>query len=352
MKMKSRVARSLIVLVSAASLGGCGGASFGSAPNAAPAARFGARLAPQTAVIVPPARHHDRRASWISRGVADINRLLFVSDDVTDDVDIFAMPSMVLKGTLTGFSEPSGLCADRSGSVWVTNTTASDVLRYSRTGKPLGTLTLPGEYPVGCAVNQATGALAVANLTETNGGAGNVTIFPGGGRKRTTYANPNQYEYFFLAYDSAGDLYVDGFDQAFNYVLSELPSGTTTMSTLTISGGTIYYPGGLSWDGVGSYLVVGDQQCGGAISSCLYWVTVSGSAATITGSTPLTNADGSACDVDEGALSPLGDYFAGPCIAQDSTPSIAAVWPYSAGGAPTRSTTSVTYPVGTTISNK
>lgn len=353
MNVASPAARALVILVSAAWIAGCGGgASLGPTGAGVAGLRFGERLAPHTSLIVPAVRHHDRRASWVAPGTANLGRLLFVDDDVTDDVYLYSLPAMTLKGMLTGFSEPSGMCSDSRGRVWVTDATASRVRKYSRSGKLVGGLSLPGEYPVGCAVNQTTGDLAVASITDTSGGPGNVTIFQGGVAHGTPYVNPNQYEYFFIAYDPAGNLYVDGFDQSFNSMISELPVGSSpTMQTLAITGGTIYYPGGLTWYARGSYLLAGDQACGGTIGSCEYWVTVSGSAATITGSTPLTNTDGSACDVDQGTLSPLGNYFAGPCIAQGSVPSIAAVWPFSAGGAPTRYT-SVTYPVGSAISNK
>ena len=39
-------------------------------------------------------------------------RLLYVSDPVANVVVVFSLPDLVLRGTLTGFSKPHGLCSD------------------------------------------------------------------------------------------------------------------------------------------------------------------------------------------------------------------------------------------------
>jgi sugar lactone lactonase YvrE len=77
--------------------------------------------------------------------------LLFICDYGANDVDIFTMPQMALKGQLTGLSFPEGECTDASGNVWVANTGASAMQLYSRTGTLLKTLSVAGEYPSGCA---------------------------------------------------------------------------------------------------------------------------------------------------------------------------------------------------------
>ncbi len=136
-------------------------------------------------------------------------------------------------------------------------------------------------------------------------------------------------------------------------MISELPSGSGTMHTVNYSGGTIGFPGGVNWDRVNGQLVVNDQECHGAYASCVYQLTVSGSSATIVGSTPLNNFDGTACDVDQGTIAPFSKYFAGPCISFAYSVSSVARWAYPLGGTPGDYNDSVVVePIGSAISNK
>lgn len=300
-----------------------------------------------TSVNVPKV-HSDKGKSHVSPDAAGLPRLLFVSDDSSNDVYMFSMPTMTLKGTLTGFSEPQGMCTDASGNIWITNTGTFQIIQYSRTGTMLKSLTDPNGYPVGCAVNKANGDLAVTNIVNTSGN-GTVEIYSNATGTPASYSNPSQTENFFDAYDSSGNLYVDG-DGGAGFSLSELPSGSSSMHTIGLSGGTITFPGGVNWTQQ-TGLVVGDQECNGS-GSCLDAVSVSGSSGTITGTTPLTNSDGGACDVDQSTVSPQGNYFGGGCISLTSAPSTADRWAYPGGGIPTNYSTSVLYPVGAAISNK
>jgi len=133
------------------------------------------------------------------------------------------------------------------------------------------------------------------------------------------------------------------------FSLSRLPNGSSTMSTVTISGGTITFPGGVNWR-PSTGLIVGDQEC--SSGSCQDAISVSGSTGTITGSTPLTNYNGGGCDVDQATISPFGKFFAGGCITTGTAASTADRWAYPAGGEPTNYSTSVSEPIGAAISNK
>jgi NHL repeat len=364
MRISRSAAYALSALAAAALLAACSGSggsqSTGYSPTSGVGAPMGAHLPglpnhsqfPANTAVKTPNVHRDHHKSWVSPDVKLAPRLLFVADDDTDDVYIFTMPAMALKGTLTGFSEPQGMCQDGSGNIWVTNTETSQIFQYSRTGTLLKTLDDPDEYPVGCAVNKSNGDLAVTNIISTTGGVGNVEIYADATGTPTAVTNPDQYEYFFPAYDPSGNLYFDGESTSFTFILSELPSGSSSAHTLSISGGTLYFPGGVNWDRVGGNLVVGDQECGDAEASCQYAMTVSGSTATITGSTSLTDTNGGGCDVDQGTLAPFSRYFAGGCISDSSAASVAARWAYPAGGDPTNSSTDVEFPIGSAISNK
>ena len=54
---------------------------------------------------------------------------------------------------------------------------------------------------------------------------------------------------------------VNGFDTSGNFILSECPAGSSGCSTVTLSGGTVYYPGMVQWSSVNQSWVVGDQLC-------------------------------------------------------------------------------------------
>jgi len=295
----------------------------------------------------------DHHKSWVSPDVKRARHLLFISDDSSQDVYIFTMPAMQLKATLTGFNGPQGMCSDKQGNIWVVNTGTSQGLKYSRTRDLLGSVSDPSGTPAGCAVNPTNGDLA---LSETRGssGAGGIEIYHNGSGSPTRYNNPAQYEYFFPAYDTHGNLYVDGFSYpTFAVMISELPSGKHRMHTINYSGGTIHFPGGVNWDLVNGQLLVNDQECQGVYGSCVYQLAVSHSSATIVGFTPLNNVDGTACDVDQATIAPLSKYFAGPCISYAYSVNSADRWEYPSGGTPGHYNDSVVLePIGSAISDK
>ena len=362
MKTSRLASGALGVITAVAFLAGCGGlqpsSSFASsgAQSVASGERalgpMGHHLVTYTSVRTPKIKP-DHHKSWVSPDVKRAHRLLFISDDSSEDVYIFTMPAMQLKGTLTGFNGPQGMCSDKQGNIWVVNTGTAQGLKYSRTGHLLGSVADPSGTPVGCAVDPINGDLA---LSETLGssGAGGIEIYHNGSGSPTRYNNPSQYEYFFPTYDTDGNLYVDGLSYPTDAVMiSELPSGKHRMRTVNYSGGTIRFPGGVNWDRVKRQLVVNDQECNGAYASCVYQLTVSAFNAKIVGSTPLNNFDGTACDVDQGTIAPFGKYFAGPCITYAYTVSSVDRWAYPSGGTPGNYNDSVVVePIGSAISEK
>ncbi len=296
--------------------------------------------------------HKDHRKSWISPDARGLPRILFISDSGTNDVDMYSMPGMVLRGTLTGFSEPQGMCDDASGNVWVTNTGTAQVIQLSRTGTILKTLSDPSEFPVGCSVNKANNDLAVTNIfgSTTNG---NIAIYANATGTPTILSDPTVTEFFFPAYDNSGNLYIDGAGSA-GYALMELAAGSSSLSNVSVSGATLFFPGGVNWNPATSSVVLGDQECNGGSTSCQYSATVSGGVATITGVTNLSDSGGgTAFDLDQGTMGPRGRFFAGGTITLDSTPSAANRWLFPAGGTPTNfNGTGLSEPIGAAISNK
>jgi hypothetical protein len=304
------------------------------------------------------AAHPNRGRSWIAPDALGAPRLLFISDYGASDVLIFKMPGMALKGTLTGFDFPEGECSDKAGNIWIANTGALEIQQYSRAGVLLKTLSDSYGYPASCAMDK-NGNLAVANIESTTAGAGSIVVYANATGSGTVYTNSAFFEYFFVGYDPNGNLFFDGTNSSrTSSYLAELPAGSSTTTLINLSG-TLHFAGLIQWYGKGNYLAVGDQECNGIASACVYWVTVSGSSGTITGTTNLGDfEDYQVCSLAQGVIAANGErYLAGadyeaPC---GFTPtSTANRWKWDAGGTPTNynNSASFTEPIGAAVSTK
>jgi hypothetical protein len=293
--------------------------------------------------------HPDHQKSWISPDVKKAPRLYFAADSGTDDVYIFTMPDLVLKGTLTGFDEPQGECSDTAGNIYIANTEEFEVLKYSRTGTLLATYSDTAGYPVGCAVNPANGDLAVTNIFNT-AGAGGVYIYTSPSSTPTELTNPSGYYYYFAGYGPGSSLWVSGRNASGDYLLSAC--GATTCSTISLSGGTVYFPGAVQYDYVASTWVVFDQLCGDTNAACSYPVSVSGALGT---ATDYHNPVGTnVCDLVQATIAANGaKYVAGGDYESCGfTTTSFDRWAYTAGGTPTNHNTSGETPIGAAVSTK
>jgi hypothetical protein len=301
--------------------------------------------------------HSDRRKSWISPDARSASRLYFGSDIGSNDVYIFSMPGMALKGTLTGFRQPQGLCSGAHGDIYVANTRAFQVLEYSRTGTLLNTYTDSYGYPVGCAYNPINGDLAVTNIKNVSGELpGNLLIYATPSSPPTILTNPGTAEYFFVGYDKSGHLWGDGFTYSASYSL--FTCDASGCQTIFLSGGTIYYPGAVDWDGKSGNWVLFDQLCGGqnGFNACSYPVSASGVLGT---PTYYRNYEGTAvCDMAQAVIIPGGKSVAGGDN-EGSCPSPRASntfdsFLYPSGGTTNYKTSPFSYsaPVGAAISTK
>ncbi|MGA8535546.1 MAG: hypothetical protein WB615_15670 [Candidatus Tumulicola sp.] len=294
--------------------------------------------------------------------MASTPRLLFLTDRGTDDVDIFSLPELTLKGRLTGFTLPAGECSDAFGDVWVANVGAYQMRRYSRTGALLSTLTESYGYPSYCAVNKADNTLAVSNLEDKYYHPGQVLIYKNATGSPSLLTNPQQYYYYADAYDPAGNLFVIGRAHSRQIILSECAAGSDTCHTITIAGATIYFPSVLQWYHPGNYLVLGDAQCRNKFATCLYRFSISGSTAMLLGETTLENYKGSAaCIVYDPAIAGSDDetFVVGGSETTGNrgcgkVPPNAARWAFPAGGKPTdyNASAGLSQPFGAAISAK
>lgn len=265
-----------------------------------------------------PNARRDFTASWMAPS-AKQGRLLYISDGGTEDVDIYTYPKLKLVGTLTGFDEPQGICLNKAGDVWIVNTAVSELLEYAPFGtNPIATLYDPGEYPVTCSGDGPTGNLAASNLFSTSDGSSSLSIY-----KHAT-GSPDVIEAltrnFFLSYDPKGNLFVEGENSSDNFALGEIPEGTKKVEQLSVSGATIESPGPLQYaDG---NLALGGQDKTEGIT-VIYQLAVSGSVATVVGTTKLLGSGGTAFFI-------LGHEVV--CVNAETLE--IAIYKYPAGGEP------------------
>lgn len=223
----------------------------------------------------------DHQASWL-RSDATKGMRLYISDASTNDVFVYAYPSGKLVGTLTGFSEPQGICVDGAGNFWVANTGASNLLEFAPGGTdPIATLNDAGQYPAGCAVDAGSGDLAASNIISTSGGQGSVSRYKRAvGNPRVISAFPRVY---FDAYDTGGNLFLDGSNADGTFALGEIMKGKKSVKPLTVKGATINFPGDIQYaDG---RLAVGDQS--GPNNAVIYQMKVHAGTAVVVGNTQL-----------------------------------------------------------------
>ena len=270
------------------------------------------------------------------RPAAKKQSLVYVSSVLTNDVYVYSLASQQLVGTLTGFSTPFGLCSDKSGDVWIANDGASELVEYAHGGtQPIATLADAGYYPEGCAVDPATGNLAVTNFSSKTGN-GDVAIYAGAKGSPQNYSDPQIVNYRFCGYDDKGNLFVDGAKAGSAFALAELPKGSSSFTDITLAQ-TIEWPGGVQWDG--KYIAVGDTD-----TTTIYRVTAKGA---VKGSAKLSGAN----YVDEFWI--VGSAkkkraSAGVVVPSQDGGSL-GFYKYPAGGSPLWSI-SVSEPFGATVS--
>jgi hypothetical protein len=351
MKILSWSTYALSALAAAAISAGCSAANDFTQRGITPA---GARERLDAFAGVGPlgALHPDRRKSWISPDAKGKRQLLFASDSGLGEIDIYSLPNMKLKGQLTGFNVPQGMCSDKHGNVYVAQTNATEVDEYSHAGSLVARY--PDNYglPIGCAVDPATGNLAVTDIVNDGSGPGQVQIFSNPSSQPKILTNPSEYFYYFVGYGPHSSLWVSGTNASGFYMLSQC--GASSCTTINLKGGTLYFPGAVEWDNSRSTWVAFDQLCNNTPSACSYPVSARG----VLGS-PTTYKNyqgGSDCDLIQGAIVDRDEHVVGSdyeyCGAASST---FDRWGYPSGRKPTNDATlpsSNSVPNGIAISTK
>ncbi|HEY2477047.1 MAG TPA: hypothetical protein VGI19_19860 [Candidatus Cybelea sp.] len=287
-----------------------------------------------SSAIAPQAKAGVHRHSWMSPD-AKRKTLLYISDEQNNAVYAYSYPKGKLEGTLTGFTFPEGLCADKNGDIFVANNDSSNVIEYAHGGsQPIATLDDTGYYPTGCSVDPTTGNLAVTNTYNTSFTGGSVAVYAGAAGTPAQLTDTTLIYPRLSGYDPRGNLWVDGFNSSFSFTFSELPAGGSTFTTISLNQ-TFGFPGGVQWDG--SHVAVDDAD-----ANTIYQFSISGSSGTETGSTVLGGAR------DVGQFWQHGKRVIGP----DTLNADVGIWKYPAGGNAVKTITGLAQPFGATISTR
>jgi hypothetical protein len=219
------------------------------------------------------------------KGGGGKSALLYASDQDTNNVDIYNYPSGGLVGTATGGDGPYGQCVDKKGNVYVAEFDSGDVLEYAHGGTtPIQTFATNG-YAIGCAVDKK-GDLAVSDFYSFSGGQGSLEVFSKGNPNNgKSYQASGCYYMWPPGADKKGDFIVEGEYSRIN--VCALMKGSSSMTTLTMSGFSIDFPGGVQWDG--KNIALTDQEYEGQYLTGIYQTKLSGSTLTSSGSTVLND---------------------------------------------------------------
>jgi hypothetical protein len=311
----------MLGIVAMATFAGCGAPQTSTTP-----------FVPQNA---PVAQNSNLARSWMMPE-AKSKDLLYVANVYT--ITVYSYPQGKLVGTLKDFYKPYGECVDKSGDVYVTDSSFGKIYEYAHgSTKPIHTLNDPSYVPYGCAVDPTTGDLAVANYSDDSAREGNVMIYHKAKGFPKSYIGYGFYYYYYLGYDPKGDLYVDGLFGSYGdgFEFGELRKGGSQINPILLPQ-TIRAPGGIQWDG--QYLALGDNA-----GAAIYQFSFSASKATLEGTTPLTGAG------NVGQFGIAGSSVVTPN--QFFSSSGVLVFPYPGGGAATKTIThGVFYPFSAVVS--
>jgi hypothetical protein len=280
---------SVAALTTAAGLAGCSG---GTQP-----------LQPVPAAVRSAQTNNEQAArSWIQPDAAKGN-LLYVSSPGNSAVYILSYPGLRLVGEIGHYGRAEfvfGGCSDAKGNVFLPLEEQGELLEFAHGGtKPISTLMTPqGSAPFSCAYDATTGNLAV---TVSSPSGDSVAVYANEQGTPTVYQDLAIKDTPWCGYDGHGNLFVDGLDSGFNFALSELPSGGTTFSPLTVNR-NVTIAGNVQWDG--KYITITQ---GGSGPGEIYRLSVSGSTADVVGTTPLDGGGGAFGSLIDGSHVILAD---------------------------------------------
>lgn len=215
-------------------------------------------LSPTVSASPPGSTADLGRASWIDPHVVT-GPLLYASGGTSgSSIHIYTWPQPKLVGSLTGFGDAIGLCTDTRGNVFVVD--PGKVYEFNHGGTvPVAVLQDKGGQGENCAVDPQTGDLAVTNEWSNYGGSpGSVAIYRHARGTATYYSDEKMPYMWYLAYDNAGNLFVDGSEHpSIGFRYAELPQGGQSLLNIRLKR-RIREPGSLQWDG--RHVAIGQES--------------------------------------------------------------------------------------------
>lgn len=309
--------------VAAAMLAACGGSQ---SPIGAPGA-----MQHGTAMTTPAASD----GSWMLPEAKNEN-LLYVGSYVTDDVYVYSYPKGKLVGTLTGITDPQSLCSDLKGNIWISSDVngssgVGEILEYPHGGKTAITTLRDPQTPAACAVDPATGNLAVANSDGNGPYYGELAIYGDGQGQPTLYSvYPPSGDLYGTTYDNNGDVFVIGLKDSWHDKSGVfwLRKGASTVKNFPLHPHVA--PRGVQWDG---------QALAVVNSPSIYRFKIGRRSGKAVGPRIETSA--------------AFDQFwiqGSTAIGTAESYGTISFWKYPSGGTPTKTITGVDHPYGVTVS--
>ncbi|MFY9663204.1 MAG: hypothetical protein WAL67_09560 [Candidatus Cybelea sp.] len=239
--------------------------------------------------------------------ITDSN-LLYVSSE--EQIDLYTYPQGKSVGSL-GIAG-TGICADRAGNVFIPLFWYNEILEYAHGGNsPIATLET-ARNPADCAIDPATGTLAVT----ISDGIQTFSHRSGGWGPPQTYTQPDGTQVSYCAYDSSGDLFLDGYTSGSTFSLIEMPAGGSGTFTTVSLNKYFEFAGGLFWDH--GELMISDSQRNQP--TVIYQFKIAGNRGSEVGSTVLNHGTRS------------DRFLIHASTVVTSTRHGVGFWPYPAGG--------------------
>lgn len=192
--------------------------------------------------------------TWFSPDAAGTTTYTFVADEIGGAIEIFDQKSHEQIGSIGGFYYPTGLATDGNGSLYVADFGHIRIYAAPYTGTPK-VIKLTDKYPIGLHVDKAGNlwvAIVCSGTFRNCTGPGGLIEFKSGSSKPVTLAGAPARS-FFVATNSAGDVWIDGQTSSGQSTIGYFKGGTGAYIPSKI---TFVFPGSVQFDSKDNLLVV------------------------------------------------------------------------------------------------